>query len=97
MMTLTLSFYHQDTPLSLHLLYWLLSLQPASNLRFHNLCTTVSLFRNFLQYLQRLSPHLALQPPRFFQMLHLNLLLSFLPGGLAANEAPRFGKLMTGT
>ena len=43
----------------------------------------------WLQYL--------LQTARFFQVLHLSLLLSFLPGGLAVNEAPHFGKIRTGT
>ena len=101
MMTPTLLFYHQDTPLSLLLLWWLLSLPPMDNPRFRNLHMMLSLFRNFLQYLQPLFHHPALQPllqtARFFQVLHPSRLLSFLPGGLAANDAPPFGKIRTGT
>ena len=71
------------------------------NPQFRNLCTTLSLFRSLLQYPQLLFHQPALQPllqaARFFQALHLSLLLSFLPGGLAANEVPHFGKIRTGT
>ena len=101
MMTPTLLFYHQDTPLSLHLFGWLLSLPPMDNPRFRNLLMMLSLFRNFLQYLQPLFYQPALQPllqtARFFQVLHPNRLLWFLPGGLAANDALLFGKIRTGT
>ena len=101
MMTPTLLFYHQDTPLSLHLFWWLLSLPPMDNPPFRNLRMTLSLFRNFLQYLQLLFHHPALQPllhtARFFEVPHPSRPLSFLPGGLAANDAPLFGKIRTGT
>ena len=54
-----------------------------------------------LPYLQPLSHHPALQPllqtARFFLVHHLNLLLLFLQGGLAANEVPHFGTTRTGT
>ena len=98
MMMLTLLFYHQDTPLSLHLLLWLLSLPPINNPRFRNLRMMLSLFGNFLQYLQPLFHHPALQPLLLFlQVLYPSRLLSFLPGRLAANNAPPFGKIRTGT
>ncbi|PFX24741.1 hypothetical protein AWC38_SpisGene10642 [Stylophora pistillata] len=38
-----------------------------------------------------------LQTARRFQTLLLSLLLSFIPGGLVANETPNFGKIRTGT
>ena len=101
MMKPTLLFHHQDTPLSLYLFGWLLSLSPMDNPRFCNLRMMLPLFRNFLQYLQLLFHHPALQPllqtAWFFQVLHPNRLLSFLPGGLAANYSPLFGKIRTGT
>ena len=69
------------------------------NPQFRNLCTTLSL--SLLQYPQPLFHQPALQPllqtARLFQALHLSLLLSFLPRGLAANEVPNFGKIRTGT
>ena len=101
MITPTLLLYHKDTPLSLHLFWLLLSLPPMGNTRFRNLRMMLSLFRNFLQYLQPLFHHPALQPflhtARFFRVLHPSRLLLFHPGGLAANDAPPFGKIRTGS
>ena len=97
----TLLFYHQGTLLSLHLLWWLLGLSPMNNPQFRYLHMMLSLFRNFLLYLQPLFPHpplqSLLQTARFFQVLHVIRLLSSLPGGLTANDAPHFGKIGTGT
>ena len=75
MMLLTLLFYHQVTPLSVHPLKWLVSLQPMNNARFNNLSFTLS--RNFCQYLQPLSQLLPLRPllqtARFFLVHHLTV------------------------
>ena len=101
MMTPIPLFYHLGTPLSLHLLSWLLSLPSMNNPRFRNLRMTLSLFRSFLPYPPPLFHHpplqSLLQTARFFQVLHLIRLLSSLPGDLAANDVPRFGKIRTGT
>ena len=75
--------------------------QPSANPRFRNLRMTLSLFRSFLPSLQPLFRHpplqSLLQTAPFFQVLHLIRLLSSLPGDLAANDTPHFGKIRIGT
>ena len=62
---------------------------------------TLSLFRNFLQYLRPSSHQPVLQSllwtDQFLKLLHLSLLLSFLPGGSTVNEVLLFGKITTGS